>query len=639
MSITRLSAVPLIVNDPYFSIWSAFDRPTDGYTTHWAGEHKPLSATVTIDGCTLRILGTGGRIPMNFVGSTVTATATEFVYEDMGVRAKLRFTTPLLMDDPDILSANVTYVELSTEIIDGNAHDVSVSFSASSMLTYSGAEMKPCICEKFDVKGLNVAFVGQAVQKPLSHSGDHITIDWGYLYMASHDEVKASETGLSVSGKDGVKFMIGYDDTASINYFGVLTPAWYARNGKNMVQMLTEMDARRGELLNKCARLDDELYKKSCEIGGEDYALITAAGYRQCIAAHKLIADENGEMVFLSKENDSNGCIGTVDVSYPSIPLMLLYNPELVRALCRPILRFANMPVWQCDYAPHDVGRYPNATGQVYAAKRKGVYNGMTHPPYYLYPATADCYDFRYQMPVEECGNMLIMLAAAWYADGCACLAKKYMPTLDKWVCYLIEYGEDPGEQLCTDDFAGHLARNVNLSAKAVCGVAAYGMLVKALGDAEKGDEYIARANEMAQSWLRRADAGDHTWLTFDGIGWSMKYNMVWDKLFKLNMLPDEFYAKENAWYIKSMNQYGLPLDSRCSYTKSDWFMWVGAMAPVEDFGKYAAPLAKYLKESPSRVAFSDWYDTKSGEYQAFIARSVQGGVFMPLLMQKWNKK
>lgn len=639
MSITRLSAVPLIVNDPYFSIWSAYDRPTDGYTTHWAGEHKTIIAEVTIDGQTLRLLGTGGRTPMELVASSVTATSTEFVYEDLGVRAKLRFTTPLLMDDPDVLSANVTYAEIATEAIDGNEHEVDVRFAASSMLTYSGAEMKPCICDKFNVKGLNVAWVGQAVQKPLSHSGDHITIDWGYLYLASHDEVIASESALQVVGKDGVQFMIGYDDTASINYFGVLTPAWYARNGKNMVQMLTEMDARRGELINKCARLDKDLWEKSAALGGEDYAQITAAGYRQCIAAHKLIADENGEMVFLSKENDSNGCIGTVDVSYPSIPLMLLYNPELVRALCRPILRFANMPVWRYDFAPHDVGRYPNATGQVYAAKRKGVYNGMTHPPYYLYPASTDCYDFNYQMPVEECGNMLIMLAAAWYADGCACLAKKFMPTLDKWVRYLIEYGEDPGEQLCTDDFAGHLARNVNLSAKAVCGVAAYGMLVKALGDAEKGDEYIAKANEMAQSWLKRSDAGDHTWLTFDGIGWSMKYNMVWDKLFKLNMLPDEFYAKENAWYIKSMNKYGLPLDSRSSYTKSDWFMWVGAMAPAEDFCKYAAPLARFIKESPSRVAFSDWYDTKSGTYQAFIARSVQGGVFMPLLMQKWNNK
>ena len=638
--ITRLPAIPVIVNDPYFSIWSAADRPTDRNTTHWAGEDKPLYASVVIDGRSLRLMGTGGTAAMTLVESTVTATATEFVYEDMGVRAKLRFVSPLLMDDPDILSAGVTYGEISTEIIDGGEHDIAVNFSASSQLTYSGAEMKPVVCDSFCVKGLNTAYVGQAVQKPVSHSGDHITIDWGYLYLASHEKVSASENGVGLAAKNGAKFMIAYDDVAAINYFGRLTPAWYARGGKNIVEMLTEMDARRGEILNRCDRLDAEIEKASAEMGGEDYALVTAAAYRQCIGAHKLIADENGEMVFLSKENDSNGCIGTVDVSYPSIPLMLIYNPELVRALCRPILKFAEMPVWKYDFAPHDVGRYPNATGQVYAAKRRrSVHNGMTHPLYYLYPASADCYDFHYQMPVEECGNMLIMLAAAWYADGRACLSKKHMATLDKWVRYLIEYGEDPGEQLCTDDFAGHLARNVNLSAKAVCGVAAYGMLVKALGDAEKGDEYIARAREMARSWFTRADAGDHTWLTFDGMGWSMKYNMVWDRLFRLNMLPEEFYARENAWYIANTNRYGLPLDSRSDYTKSDWIMWVGAMAPAEDFRAYAAPIAAYLRESPSRVAFSDWYDTKTGAYQAFIARSVQGGVFMPLLAKKWADK
>ena len=33
-------------------------------------------------------------------------------------------------------------------------------------------------------------------------------------------------------------------------------------------------------------------------------------------------------------------------------------------------------------------------------------------------------------------------------------------------------------------------------------------------------------------------------------------------------------------------------------------------------------------------VPFSDWYDTKTGRFVAFIARSVQGGVYMPLLLK-----
>lgn len=638
MSITRLPAIPIIVNDPYCSIWSAADRPTDRDTTHWSGVDKPIRITMTIDGKRTTLLGTSNDSVMKLVSSSVTATATEFVYEDKGVRAVLRFVSPLLMDEPDVLSAAISYGEVTVESVDGIEHDIAVSVHASSALCYNGEKTPALICDSYKNGDMNIAYIGQKEQKYLCHSGDHITIDWGYLYLASRDETKADEGGLTLKGGKKTEFIIAYDDVASINYFGRLTPAWYARNGKTFMEMLMEMDARRGELLEKCAKLDKEIDAASREVGGEDYALITAAGYRQCLGAHKLIADENGEMVFLSKENDSNGCIGTVDVSYPSIPLMLLYNPELVRALCRQILRFAEMPVWKYDFAPHDVGRYPHAIGQVYAAITPSrVNNGDVFPPYYLYPASAQCYEHRNQMPVEECGNMLLMLAAAAKADGNAKLALDHMATLEKWVRYLIEYGEDPGEQLCTDDFAGHLARNVNLSAKAVCGVAAFARLKKAAGDEKAADEYMAKAKEMAASWLARCDAGDHTCLTFDGIGWSIKYNMVWDRLFELGLMSDEFYARENAWYLKVTNEYGLPLDSRADYTKSDWIMWAAAMVSPGDVSAYSAPIARYLRKSPSRIAFGDWYDTKTGTYQHFIARSVQGGLFMPLLMKKWR--
>ena len=44
------------------------------------------------------------------------------------------------------------------------------------------------------------------------------------------------------------------------------------------------------------------------------------------------------------------------------------------------------------------------------------------------------------------------------------------------------------------------------------------------------------------------------------------------------------------------------------------------------------SPIARMLRETTSRVPCSDWYDTKTGRYQAFIARSVQGGIYAPLL-------
>ena len=100
-----------------------------------------------------------------------------------------------------------------------------------------------------------------------------------------------------------------------------------------------------------------------------------------------------------------------------------------------------------------------------------------------------------------------------------------------------------------------------------------------------------------------------------------------------LGLLPREFYDAELASYLPRINRYGLPLDSRADYTKSDWICWVAAMAddPATRTA-LLAPVARMLRESDSRVPFSDWYDTKTGRYMAFIARSVQGGVLALLL-------
>jgi len=362
--------------------------------------------------------------------------------------------------------------------------------------------------------------------------------------------------------------------------------------------------------------------------------------YRQTVAAHKLICDEEGNFIFLSKENDSNGCIGTVDVSYPSVPLFLLYNTEYVKGMLRPIFRFAGCDVWEEDFAPHDVGRYPYAWGQVYAAKRKHLGKlypktaGRVRPPFYSYPAGNDVYDITYQMPVEECGNMLIMMAIVCMLDGNAQFAELYRDTLEKWVEYLIIYGADPGEQLCTDDFAGHLAHNTNLSVKAIVGIEAYAMLLGQMGDMEGQTKYHKIAKEMAADWEKRASAGDHFMLAFGQPDtWSMKYNLVWDLIFGSDLFSKEVYEKELAWYVDKINTYGTPLDSRETYTKSDWICWCAAMAEEKEQAEaLIKPVAAYLENTKTRVPFGDWYDTLSGKYQHFIARSVQGGIYMPIL-------
>lgn len=628
--IDRLPAIPLIASDPYLSIWMPADTMTQTDSCHWSGPTKPIRGTLSVDGCSCRFLGTGPEAEADLTELQVSATRTRFVSTFAGVQLETCFVTPALPDDLDLLSMPVTLVTLAATSLDGAAHTVQVCLHLSDRLCYDG-EIRPAMeGAELMLAGRSAAWCGQAVQKPLSHSGDHITIDWGYLYLTS--DGKAERTGDGVQATctltlDGApaKTVIAYDDIASINYFGDLCKAWYRRDGRQITDAIRFAFDNFAQILDRCERMDRNLSGQAREAGGEDYVLLVNAAWRQTFAAHKLIATPAGEMAFLSKENDSNGCIGTVDVSYPSIPLFLKFCPELVNALCRPVLEFASMSVWTEDFAPHDVGRYPLATGQVYAARRQ-VEPGQSYPPYYLYPAGTDVYDPAYQMPVEECGNMLIMLEAAHAFGAEKTMAEQYRPLLDKWVRYLVEYGQDPAEQLCTDDFAGHLAHNGNLAAKAVVGVACYARLTGS-------EAHAVLAREMASHLLETIGDEGNTPLTLDGKGWSMKYNLLWDRILGLGLLPESFYTAETASYLPRINRYGLPLDSRADYTKSDWICWTAAMAPDRQTRlALLEPVARVLRETTSRVPFSDWYDTKTGRYVAFIARSVQGGVFAPLL-------
>ena len=646
----KLPALPLMTHDPFFSFWDCGPSLTTDEVRHWTGAEKSFRGVVTIDGQLMRWIGRTGRRAMNTVAVNVTPLSTEYVMEELGVRIAVKFTSPLLLSDLDVLSTPITYMDVDVTFVDGKEHTVEFGLYATASTVCANANQPELRIDTFEDEGLTFGYMGQKQQKPLSGAGDHLTCDWGNLFFCGRDCQMDDHPNMSYLYLRWLKtftqpgkstLMIGYDDIASINYFGRLLPAYYARNGKTIVEALREFDARHDEIMAACAEFDAQLLADAKKLGGEDYANVVIASYRQSIAAHKLVADENGEILFISKENDSNGCAATVDVSYPSVPLYLLYCPELVRGMCRPIMKFAKMPVWCYDFAPHDVGRYPILLGQVYAAKsRKKTGEGVYSAPLYLYPASADAYNFKSQMPVEESANMILMLAAAGYADGDYTMCQDDLDILKMWCEYLLQYGEDPGEQLCTDDFTGHLAHNVNLAAKAVMGIAGFSHILDVLGHKEEAAQYMEKAKAYAESWLKRAFNGKYSYLTFEGIGWSQKYNLVWDKLFNWNLLPESFYEAEIQSYLERMNEYGLPLDSRAEITKSDWSMWVASLtADKEIFAKMVAPMAKFLAETPNRVPFSDFYDTVTGYDERFIARSVQGGCFMPLLMEKWRKQ
>ena len=208
---------------------------------------------------------------------------------------------------------------------------------------------------------------------------------------------------------------------------------------------------------------------------------------------------------------------------------------------------------------------------------------------------------------------------------------------LTTWTDYLVEKGLDPENQLCTDDFAGHFAHNTNLSIKAILGVASYGRLAEMLGKKDVAEAYTTKARQMATEWERMANDGDHYRLTFDKPGtWSQKYNLVWDRLLGLDIFDSKIAEMEIPYYLAKQNIYGLPLDNREPYTKTDWIMWTATMAPDQaTFREFIVPVHKFMNETIDRVPMSDWVFTDKPNWRGFKARSVIGGYYMKMLEGK----
>ena len=646
MKVTRAASIPLIMHDPYFSIWSSSDHLYDADTVHWTGKRQQIRGYLTVDKTVYCFMGDKEFhqiLPQ--ISLDVTATATTYTFENDKVRLCCRFTSPLILSDPLLVSRPCTYIDFMVE--KKNADNVQLDFIVSADLVRQEKDEVAGFAGTFK-QDFSYASMGRMRQQPLGSSGDHTTIDWGYVYLAGNDgsiiTYDSANEAIRCQAADlngQTTLILAYDDLASINYFGEWRKAYWTTRYKTILEAISAAFADQKKVCKQAAEIDCEIEAKAKKIGGDEYSFLCVMSYRHAIAAHKLITDEDKNLIFLSKENDSNGCIGTVDVSYPSVPLFMLYNTEYVKGMLRPIFRFADCDVWTYDFAPHDVGRYPYAWGQVYGRsdeenKRFRSENQFVYPPYYMYPSGSNVYGLRDQMPVEECGNMLIMTAMVCRMEKNASFALPYMETLKTWREYLIRYGADPGEQLCTDDFAGHLSHNTNLSVKAIMGIEGYAQIAALAGEKDEAKKYHKIAADMASDWENRAKADDHYQLVF-GEGekdtWSLKYNLVWDKLWKSGLFSDEVYEKELAYYKKKANRYGTPLDSRAVYTKSDWILWCAAMD--DNTAALIQPVAAYLKETTTRVPFSDWYQTDSGRYCYFIARSVQGGIFMPMLAEQ----
>jgi hypothetical protein len=582
-------------------------------------------------------------------GATVTATQTSYTFAAGPVTLTVNFLSPLLLDELETVARPVSYVTCTATATDGKSHATQVLFSEAGTLA-SNTPYQVVATKPGQAGSLHWQALGTTAQPVLAKAGDNIRIDWGYAYLAAPSGAtlgtgnpQALKTAFAKTGTLSAAapttgqaqrvaqaavldlgavaatpaeqhLLLGYDEQQAVQYFGKNLRPWWRRDpAMTMEKALAAAEADYARLRRKATEFDQKLMADAQRVGGKKYADLCQLAYRQAIAAHSIVAGPTGELFFFSKENFSNGSIGTVDVTYPSEPLFLLYNNELAKGMLRFIFDYSESGRWKKDFPAHDVGTYPLANGQTYGE----------------------------DMPVEEAGNMLILTAAAVKMDGKADFARQHWPVLTKWVSFLERDGFDPASQLSTDDFAGHLARNTNLSVKAILGIACYAQMARQLGETKTADDNQALAVRLAKKWMQMAQDGDHYALTFDkpAGSWSQKYNLVWDKVLGLNVFPPEVAQQEMAFYLKHQQKYGLPLDSRKTYTKSDWIVWTATLTSNQaDFEALLAPVWQFANDTPSRVPLSDWHETTNAKQQGFQARSVVGGYFMKLLSDKLTK-
>jgi hypothetical protein len=659
----RYPAVPLITVDPYFSIWSFSDHLYDDSTRHWTGARNNMLGIIGIDGEYYRFMGKqnfDGRfskechvIPQ--ISCKVFPLRTVYTFAKDGVlKLTITFTTPLLADDLDLMSRPISYISYDIKVLDNKEHKFILYFDISAEASINDVDQTISFG-----KNENEAFCGRGrTREMLTQSGDNRRIDWGWLHIFSKDfnpviysitekaelftswhhhdwktideqdlntNIRFSKTYPSIglirelSSSDPEVLTgficIGYDDIYSIRYMGKKIKSYCYKDGETFSDLQNKAIADYSDIMTKVVKFEDYLINKAKAVSTK-YCDIISLAYRQAIGSHKLTYS-NGEIQFFSKECFSNGCIGTVDVTYPSIPLFLLINPELICGMLNPVLRFASSEKWTFDFAPHDVGQYPIADGQVYG-----------------YDKENEKYLKSMQMPVEECGNVLISVTACCMALKKWEFAEKHYDILHKWCKYLEKYGLDPGNQLCTDDFAGHLAHNCNLSIKAILGIASFAVICKNIGLNEQYEKYMQKAKSLAATWKEKAAESDHTKLAFDKKdSWSLKYNLVWDKLLDINIFDRDIMRSEIEYYKSKLNSFGIPLDNRADYTKSDWQMWTTVLSDDQLYLNIVVnKMWKMLNETEDRVPFTDWYMTSKPDQIEFQCRTVQGGLFINLL-------
>lgn len=655
----RPPAVPLAVRSPYLSTWLPADMSAGHWPSFWTGHITAMAGLARIDGTDYLFLGSpnvpGHPLPRGLVqrGVEITATSSRFTYAAGGVVLTLTFLSPVEPGDLRRQSVPMSYLVADVRSEDGRAHDVSLYLDISgewahgntgtkirwaqeevpvpgtsgSLITLSFTPDSPSVLrENGDMaswgtvvfsatkrSGLTWQIGADTVVRPAAVANGRLgntadtdqprAINDRWPVFAFHFDLG------SVQRPTQAVLSIGHVREPAVSYLGEQLPPLWRSYWPTRQDMAAAFHGDAAAAATRADALDLKIRQDATAAGGAKYAALCALSLRQAFAGTELVS-RNGKPWALLKEISSDGNVSTVDVTYPAMPVFLYLDPEYLGLLLQPLFEYAEHGGWPKQFAEHDLGSsYPDASG----------HNDGNEE----------------DMPVEESANMLLMTAAylARTDSGTAAdFATAHYAILKQWADYLVANALDPGYQNQTDDFTGFIAHSANLALKGILAIGAMGRIATLAGNSADAAQYTATAKDYSAQWVAKAqdDSGDHLKLAYDQPGtWSLKYNGYPDALLGLGLVPESVAGREAAWYLAQANQFGVPLDPRHSYTKGDWEMWTAAWLrhyPIS--GQLVSRLYDFATSSPSRVPFTDWYDTVNDNQIGFQARPVVGGIF-----------
>ncbi|WP_432824483.1 glutaminase domain-containing protein [Dactylosporangium sp. CA-092794] len=656
----RPPATPLAVRSPYLSTWLRADNLPGNWPTFWAGAVTAITGIVRVDGQPYVFMGapSGGWPLATQTALVVTATRSTFTITAGPVRLEVEFLSPV---DPASLrrqSVPMSYLAVTVFSADANTHQVSLYADVSG--EWAHGDRTKQIGWSTQVTGTQRAHTFQpTAPSVLAEVNDQAS--WGTVVFAT-DEVagltwqtgadttvraQAANSGSLPNTADGnqprainaswpvfafnralgavgpagsgpVVFVIGHVRTPAVSYLGANLDPWWRTQWATWQDMLAWFRADRDPARAVSAALDAQVDAWARQaVGGAasagQLAALCALVVRQAFGGTELVNRGGAPWVML-KEISSNGDFSTVDVIYPAFPAYLQLAPRWLELLLAPLFDYTEVQGFNKPFAPHDLGVYPNAFGRI----------GQDEE----------------DMPVEESANMLVMVAALLRrmpADRASAYASAHYAKLKQWADYLVANLPDPGNQNQTDDFTGFIAHSVNLALKGIVGIGAMDAIARRAG---QGTSYAATARSYIAQWASMAQnsGNGHLKLTYDGADstWSLKYNGFADRLTATNLVPAAIAAEEAAWYLQNVHAYGVPLDPRHTYTKVDWELWTAAFLTGQAAARdtLIGKAYTYANTTASRVPFSDWHDTDSGNQTGFAARPVMGGALALLTLR-----